>query len=725
MKSVSLVGMIERRNVGCTGMRQKARNLFEKLGYQKIMLAGIVLTGLILYAFLADSVQSDTYDIQLFQLSTETIRSEKTVEDPVKTELERQRLTDEVAPSYQFMDDFVDNQSAVVASLFGFITEVKATPEQDQKPVTEKEMIEKLREDLRLLETSENGLRLTDEMLSSLLALSDEALSDVEEELNQTIQSYLSEPIRNEEVARIRTEIEQEIRRNEQIPDNVIQSAVTIGRFSVIATELVNEELTASQVEQVRNSVEPTRILQGQVLVQEGQLIDREVYRQLELAGMTEDQLSFKPLLGLLLFVLIAVGLLLVVITRSSKNDQNKVIELLVVLAATSISLILMKLIAAVSENFDMVISFVFPTALASMIVRLLVNERAAVFVTILVSAAAGIMLPSGYSASLQVDVAFYILFGGLTAIYLIERDGGRGRLLQISLAVAGANALFVAFYLLVGQTQYNWTEVGFYFTAALVSGLLSGALAIGFLPFFESAFGMLSTMRLIELSNPNHPLLKKILTETPGTYHHSLMVANLADASCEAIGANGLLARVGCYYHDIGKTKYPQYFIENQVNIENPHDRLPPEKSRDIILAHAVNGALVLKQHKMPKEIIDVAAQHHGTSLLKFFYYKAKELNPDVDENTYRYQGPKPQTKEIAIISIADSLEAAVRSMKEPTSEKIKKLVDAIVEDKLKDGQFEECDLSLKELKTVKSVMCETLNGIFHSRIEYPKETK
>lgn len=716
--------MMELGNVGWSKMRQKARDLFEKLGYRKIMMAGMLLTGIILYGFLMDSVQSDTYDIQLFQLSSETIRSEKTVEDPVKTELERQRLTEEVAPSYQFMSEIVDNQTALVASIFGYIMDVKAPPEQQEDRLTQEEMIAKLREDLRLLETSDNGLRLTDDMLRSLVSLSEARLLSVQKELNNLLQSSLNESIRVEEVARYRTEIEQEIRRNETIPNDIIQAAVTIGRFGIIANEVVNEELTAKQVEQIRNSVEPTRILQGQVLVQEGQVIDREVYRQLELAGMTEERLNYKPLLGLFIFVIIAVGLLFIVISRSKKDDKNKVTEMLVVMVTASISLILMKLLSVISGNFDLVISFFFPTALAGMLVCLLVNERAAVYVTIFVSAAAGLMLPSGYSATLQVDVAFYILFGGLTAIYLIDRVGGRGRLLHISLAVALANALFVAFYLLLGQTQYNWSEVGFYFSAAIVSGLLSGALAIGFLPFFESAFGMLSTMRLLELSNPNHPLLKKILMETPGTYHHSLMVANLADASCEAIGANGLLARVGCYYHDIGKTKYPQFFIENQVNIENPHDRLPPEKSRDIILAHGIQGAQLLKKHKMPKEIIDVAAQHHGTSLLKFFYYKAKETNPDVDENTYRYQGPKPQTKEIAVISIADSLEAAVRSMKEPTSEKIKKLVDSIVEDKLKDGQFEECDISLKELKKVKEVMCDTLNGIFHSRIEYPKET-
>lgn len=716
--------MMKVRNAGCTGMRQRAQKIFRKLGYRKIMMVGILMTGLILYAFLMDSIRGNTYDINLFQLSSETIRSEKTVEDPIKTELERQRLAEEVAPSYQFVDEIAANQSAVVESLFGYLMDAKAVSEDEEGESSSEAMRAQLREDLRLMETSENGLRLTDEMLNALLSLSNDSLMNVQEELDRLLQSYLNEPIRVEGVARIRTEIEQDIRRSEQIPDNVVMAAVTIARFGIIPTELINEELTAGQVEQVRNSVEPTRILQGQVLVQEGQVVDREVYRQLELAGMTEEQRNYKPLLGLLIFVVIAMGLMAAVMSRSQKDDREKITEFLVMVVVIAISLALMKLIYAVSENFELVIAFIFPTALAGMLVRLLVNERAAVYVTILISAAAGIMLQSGYSSSLQVDVALYILLGGLTAIYLIDRDGGHGRLMQISLAVAGVNALFVAFYLLIGQTQYNWTEIGFYFTAAIVSGLLSGALAIGMLPFFESAFGMLSTMRLIELSNPNHPLLKKILMETPGTYHHSLMVANLADASCEAIGANGLLARVGCYYHDIGKTKKPQFFIENQVNIENPHDRLPPEKSRDIILAHGVQGAEMLQKHKMPKEIVDVAVQHHGTSVLKFFYYKAKEKDPDIEEESFRYAGPKPQTKEIAIICIADSLEAAVRSMKEPTSEKIKKLVDAIVEDKLKDGQFEECDISLKELKKVKAVMCETLNGIFHSRIEYPKET-
>lgn len=240
-------------------------------------------------------------------------------------------------------------------------------------------------------------------------------------------------------------------------------------------------------------------------------------------------------------------------------------------------------------------------------------------------------------------------------------------------------------------------------------------------MPFFEAGFGILSTLKLIELSNPNHPLLKKILMEAPGTYHHSVMVANLAESACEAVGANGLLARVGCYYHDIGKTRRPQFFIENQMNIENPHNHLSPESSRDIIIAHAKDGAEMLKKHKLPKEIVDIAEQHHGTTLLKYFYYKAKEENEGINEADFRYPGPKPQTKEAAIISIADSVEAAVRSMSRPTLEQIKEVIQSIVQDRLQDDQLNECDITLKELEVIKKTFCETLNGIFHSRIEYP----
>jgi cyclic-di-AMP phosphodiesterase PgpH len=272
---------------------------------------------------------------------------------------------------------------------------------------------------------------------------------------------------------------------------------------------------------------------------------------------------------------------------------------------------------------------------------------------------------------------------------------------------------------------QFSGIEYGYYLITALVSGIGSAVLTIGLLPFFEASFGILSTMRLIELSNPNHPLLRKILMEAPGTYHHSVMVANLAESACEAIGANGLLARVGSYYHDIGKTRRPNFYIENQMHLENPHDRLPPDKSANIIIAHVTDGSNILKKYHMPKEIIDIAEQHHGTTLLKVFYHKAIQGDTEIKEEDYRYPGPKAQTKESAVVGIADSVEAAVRSLSHPTPELIESLVKKIVADRLQDGQLNECDITIKEIETVSHALCETLKGIFHSRIEYPEMIK
>lgn len=255
----------------------------------------------------------------------------------------------------------------------------------------------------------------------------------------------------------------------------------------------------------------------------------------------------------------------------------------------------------------------------------------------------------------------------------------------------------------------------------------MAAVLTIGLLPFFEAAFSILSPMKLIELSNPNQPLLRKLLIEAPGTYHHSVIVGNLAESAAEAIGADGLLARVGAFYHDLGKTKRPQFFIENQVNKENPHDKIAPNLSKTIIINHARDGVDILREAHIPKPIQDIAGQHHGTTLLKFFYNKAlkQEDSGQVLEEDYRYPGPKAQFKEAAIVGIADSVEAAVRSIGRPTPSRIEALVHKIIQDRLEDGQFDECDLTLKELDLIGKSMLETLQGIFHQRIEYPEEAQ
>jgi putative nucleotidyltransferase with HDIG domain len=690
------------------------------VGYRTFTYLTIVITALLLFLLLINGVRPEKYDIQQFNPSKDTIRSIKTVEDPVKTEEERERAASEVTSVYQFSEEVGENRAAIVTSVFEYVMEVQGESEGER--FTIEEQVDMLKEDLRVLETEGEGIRFSDDALTTLLNADSDTLTNVRDSITTSIRDIMSKQIRSEQVATAKNEIEKRIRSNSAIPANILQTAVLIGRYGIKENEMLNEELTQARITQARESIEPTRILQGQLIVQEGQIVDREVYRQLKLLGMLTDQSSLKPIFGLILFIALCMWLVHMQVSKWRTDKDERQSALLVVMLIFILSVVGMILISLVSGNFDVTIAFLFPTALAPMLVRSLINERFAILIAFLTAAVAGIVFQEGYSVVLQMEITLYILFGGLAGLYVIQGAEKRSHLLQTSMSVAGVNVVFMAFYLLMTQSDYGVSELLFYGIAALTSGLLSGALTIGLLPFFESAFGLISAMKLIELSNPNHPLLKKILTETPGTYHHSVMVANLADAACESIGADGLLARVGCYYHDIGKTKRPGFFIENQMSHANPHDSLPPETSRDIILAHGSDGAKLLQKHKMPKEIIDIAQQHHGTTLLKYFYHKAKEDGKLVKEEEYRYAGPKPQKKETAIIAIADSVEAAVRSMKQPTAEKIKETVQSIIKDKMHDGQFDECDLTLKELKTVERVLCETLNGIFHSRIEYPQ---
>lgn len=723
MENLFSIGMIRR---GGDEMINIIKTLNQYVRFPLLLASLLFLTGIIQFFLMVKDIEGEQYDIKLFQLSPETIRSTKTIEDTEKTESDREKIASEVKPVYTFSPDIAKNQAAIISSTFDYIIEVQKTINKEKskskKDIEKEEQIKNLRNKLDEISTNGQTVRLTGQEISTLLAQNEEDLIKTRDTLTSIITKSLSEPIRQEQVSDEKASVEKIVRGSYTIPESIQSIAITLARTSIVETEKKDNKLTKERIEQEKANVDPTRILQGQIIVQEGQLIDREVYHQLEITGMLSNQQSKKPIVGLGLFIFLQMAFFYVAFYNWKADKKLKTRNLIITMIVYLTSIIVMELLNLVSSDFDVTIGFLFPAAVVPMLIRVLVNERLALLTTIMTAAVGGIVFQEGYSSVMQMEVSLYIIFSGFASIYFMRNAKKRSSVMTTSLYVAAVNIAFIAFYLLLSQSNYEVRELAYYLLAAIVSAILSGALMLGLLPFIESAFGLLSTYRLIELSNPNHPLLKKILVETPGTYHHSVMVANLADAACEAIGADGLLARVGCYYHDIGKTKRPGFFVENQMSGINPHDQLPPNTSKDIIIAHVEDGVKILEQHKMPKEIVDIARQHHGTSLVKFFYFKEKENNPDVEESAFRYAGPKPQTKEIAIISVADSVEAAVRSMKNPTSEGIRQLVHNIVQDKLLDGQFDECDLSIRELKTAERVFCETLNGTFHSRIEYPK---
>lgn len=464
-------------------------------------------------------------------------------------------------------------------------------------------------------------------------------------------------------------------------------------------------------------------ISEGEILAKKGQVINHDILHQLQVVGLLDDHFNPYPYIGLGLFVVLLTAFLIYDLRGLSSKTRSNNTYVLMYIMILFMTLLIMKITSFLEPLGIHGLSCIVPAAVGTMLVKMLINERLAVTSSLFLALSGSLIFNVDTVGTFNFMSGIYILFGGLAGAFFLDKRNARPKILQAGLFVSFVNMLVIAVFLMLMSGQTEPVDMGFELGFAFLSGLIAAVLTLGLMPLFESIFGILSTMRLIELSNPNHPLLRKILTEAPGTYHHSVMVANLAEAGCESIHANGLLARVAAYYHDVGKTKRPRFFIENQMNMENPHDKISPQLSRTVIISHPYDGADMLRAHHMPKEIVDVAEQHHGTTLLRFFYQKAKANDEaHVSESEFRYPGPKAQTRETAVIEIADGVEAAVRSMPKPTQSKIEALVKQIITDRLEDGQFDECDITLKELDIVAHSICETLKGTFHSRIEYPE---
>lgn len=315
-------------------------------------------------------------------------------------------------------------------------------------------------------------------------------------------------------------------------------------------------------------------------------------------------------------------------------------------------------------------------------------------------------------------------LVAGSTAIFLSINVRKRFDIIK-----AGFVAGFMQFFMIIGLMAFDSFPSFFnYLKLSLVNGLISAIAVLGFLPLFEYLLGVVTNISLLELSDFNHPLLRRMILEAPGTYQHSLVVANLAEAAAEEIGANSLLARVGAYYHDIGKISKSEYFSENQMltRYKDKHKNLSPAMSKLIIMNHVKEGVELARRYRLNKQIIDFISQHHGTTLVYYFFRRAQEMKTEKQnpEDTYRYPGPKPRSKEVALVHLADTVEARSRTLEEPTPSRITEIVKEAILNKFLDGQLDDTDLTLKDLEIVANVFVRILNAMFHTRIDYPKES-
>ncbi|MFS0822658.1 HD family phosphohydrolase [Bacillus sp. 1P02SD] len=697
-----------------------------------ILLAGIMF--LVMYS----NVKPEVLHLEILHPSEQTIRSPLTIEDKIATKAKQDAAVKEVDDVFTLKSEYADNQVDLAISIFDSIEEtnneasdVYKSKVKEWESLTEEDRGEEPKaltasEKLQMLKTKlpqDLTNRIPDDVFTALLTASPEQLSRTKDAVITAVNNVMNTRIPSSEVENAKNKVVEELRYS-SVDTALREPMREMARFAVVQNVYYDVEATEEKRQQAMEAVEPVKILQGQIIVEEGQLITRDIYRQLELLGMTNTNNPIQPFIGLALILVLVIGALVYHFYNEIPTDRHRNIYLLIFAIIFTITILLMKGISLFQQIDYSDIGYIVPVAMGAMLIKLLINEKVAILSSMIFAVCGSIIFNQGVTGTLNFTAGIYFLFGCLAGVLFLSKHNRRGKILQAGLFVALINIIVIFSIMLLQNGSYSSLDYGSSIIMAVLSGVIAAVLTIGLLPFFEAGFNILSTMKLIELSNPNHPLLRKILTEAPGTYHHSVMVANLSESACEAIGANGLLARVASYYHDIGKTKRPHFFIENQMNIENPHDKIAPQLSKTIITAHATDGAETLRKFKMPKEIVDIAEQHHGTTLLKYFYHKAKQQSDrEILESDFRYVGPKAQTKESAVIGIADSVEAAVRSLSNPTPQKIESLVNSIIADRLQDGQFDECNITLKELDVVAKTLCESLKGIFHSRIEYPAE--
>ena len=362
--------------------------------------------------------------------------------------------------------------------------------------------------------------------------------------------------------------------------------------------------------------------------------------------------------------------------------------------------------------------SFAIPFATASLLMTLLADRPTALFSGMFTAIVAGVLSPRG------LEFAVYGALASSIAVYGIGRYRSRQTVTIAGSLVGVGSAILAIAMIAYTQQPFILNTILLSIATGLASGVITAAFTAVFLPVCESLFGILTDVKLLELSNADLPVLGQLAIRAPGTNQHSHAVGQLAEEACRVVGGNALLARIGALYHDIGKTAAPEHFVENQVGIKNPHDRLKPSQSAKIIIAHVTYGQKLAREMGLPKRIVDFIPQHHGTRTLHYFYKKAQataQPGEAISENDFRYPGPKPQFKEAAIMMIADSCEAAARSLAEPTPENIRFIVTKIIDAILTDDQLDECDLTLRELTQIRESMIRSLVAIYHSRIDYP----
>ncbi|KHO38369.1 HD family phosphohydrolase [Clostridium tetani] len=664
-----------------------------------------VTTFIIIYFVLITSIVTQKYSLMEGEIANVDIKATREVVDDIATKARVKQAIESVPLQYNKKPEVKNNVLEDLDKLFNKI------PSVVDVNISEKDKINKLREG--------NNIKLSDEDYMEFLKLDKDNLNKLKVVLVKTISDLYdgvnisdgSVGDNSDDIKKAREFITEKINDSTLNKKSLKNLATTMAYSQIKPNFFYDEEKTEELREETKKRA-PVIIKKGQIIVKEGEPVTKAQIDILAKLGLLNSKDSFEWYIYLSLGILIALVMTIqwIYIRKFKREIFDDVSKL-----------ILINIFTCMFVTFARILSkqpFLIPLACIPMLFTLLIDGKLSLVVNgltcILISCA----------VEFNVEITLLAIINVLSISIILKKMQERNDILYSVLYISIVNVIltFSAGVLLSNNTIDVVKKAGF----SLIGSLLSGIFTIGFLPFFESTFDIVTTIKLLELSNPNNPLLKKLLMEAPGTYHHSVLVGNLAEVAAEQVGGSPVLARVASYYHDIGKIKRPYFFKENQLGNDNPHDKINPNLSTLIITAHVKDGIELAEEYKIPKVIRDVIEQHHGTTLVKYFYITMKNSmeNPEeIKEEDFRYAGPKPESKEAAIIMLADSVEAAVRSISDPTKGKIEEMVNNIIKGRLNEGQLDNCDLTLKDIDKIRNSFVKILLGIYHQRIEYPTD--
>ncbi len=641
--------------------------------------------------------------------------SPKTVVSPISTSYTSEVLTNEareqarqkVQPIYDLPDTHVARrQIARAQDVIAFINLVRNDPN-----ATRAQKIAWLQ--------AIPDLNLTEAEAANILDLSEDEWQAVANEALRILGIVMRQEIREGEEQKARRSVPSLI--SLQLNEKQAEAVEALVSGLIVANTFYNEEATQRARDEAAQKVQPVQrnIEAGEVLVREGETVTELDIEALKHAGMLQRTRNWYDYIAALIFALIVDSALIVFVNYRRRDFWKGNLSPLLLGMIFSLFILSAKLMIPMHPMFG----YLFPLASMAMLVGSLIDLPVAVL-----AAALQVMLIGQFTGG-GVELLAYLYMGAVVGALALGKAERLNSFVRAGMWVIVVNLfILLALRLPLLQTLDNQTLIELAFSGA-VNGVFASSFTLVIYYLLGQLFGVTTSLQLLEISRPNHPLLRQLLLKAPGTYHHTLIVSNMAEEAAVAIGADSLLTRVGSYYHDIGKIMRPYFFIENNTDGENPHDRIDPYTSARIIISHVPDGVELARKFRLPPAIVDFVKEHHGTTRVEYFYHKAVQMVDDpkaVDESAFRYPGPKPHTKETAILMLADSCEATVRAMRPQSREEMLEIIRSVVNRRLMSGQLDDSPLTLGELTLIAEAFARVLQGIHHPRVKYPgEETK